>query len=213
MFFLKVSCWIFPLKLNSLPLKNDGFKTSFLFGRAYFQGYVKLWGCIFWEWKFQQKIGPKLFCFRETLVGMFHRMNVADYPAFPRTAWTINDPSTALNQLLFNSSPLKIKGSKMNFLLRWPLFSCYISFRECTLLLKTPSIHLPKTLLSRWFSKLPNLVLICIPSLEGNHQNPRPMANSDKLNDAAWDGFGFHQQLVNGFFRLQKGGSIKNSWY
>ena len=31
-----------PLKFNSSPLKNGGWKTTFLLGRSLFRGYVKL---------------------------------------------------------------------------------------------------------------------------------------------------------------------------
>ena len=32
----------YPPKFNSLPLKNGGWMTTFLFGRYIFRGYVKL---------------------------------------------------------------------------------------------------------------------------------------------------------------------------
>jgi len=34
-----------PPKFNSLPLKNDGWKTTFLLGRPIFRGYGKFPGC------------------------------------------------------------------------------------------------------------------------------------------------------------------------
>ena len=39
-----------PPKFNSLPLKNDGWKITFLLGWLIFRGYVKLPGGSFSEW-------------------------------------------------------------------------------------------------------------------------------------------------------------------
>ena len=41
----KAACLVTPPKFNSAPLKDDGWKTTFLLGWYIFKGYIKLPGC------------------------------------------------------------------------------------------------------------------------------------------------------------------------
>ncbi len=81
--------------------------------------------------------------------------NIPEYPTLPET----------------NSSHLKIDGWNTNFLLGWPIFRGYASFRECELW-KHPSINLLQVFL--WRMGLPQLPQL--PQFVGlkkkNNQNP-----------------------------------------
>ena len=79
------------------------------------------------------------YCYRY----QFHQKSMLEGPK-PIVENTVKLSGTTLPET--NNSHLKMDGWKMNFLLGWLIFRCYVSFRECNfahfpLLGSLPSLH------------------------------------------------------------------------